>query len=51
MRKNDRITVTEISEALETPKRTIEREIKKLRENNRVVREGGNRYGHWQIND
>ncbi len=51
IRKNESITVLEMSETLETPKRTIEREMKKLRDIKRIIREGGNRYGHWKIND
>lgn len=51
IRENESITVLEMSETLETPKRTIEREMKKLRDNKRITREGGNRYGHWKIND
>ena len=51
IRENNKITVIEISESLEVPKRTVEREMKKLRESNRIMRVGGNRYGHWQIND
>lgn len=49
--ENESITVLEMSETLETPKRTIEREMKKLRDIKRITREGGNRYGHWKIND
>lgn len=45
IRANNTITV------LETPKRIVEREIKKLRDNKRIMRKGGNRYGHWKIND
>lgn len=51
IRENESITVLEMSETLETPKRTIEREMKKLRDIKRIIREGGNRYGHWKIND
>lgn len=51
IRENESITVSEMSEILETPKRTIEREMKKLRDIKRITREGGNRYGHWKINN
>lgn len=51
IRENESITVLEMSETLETSKRTIEREMKKLRDIKRIIREGGNRYGHWKIND
>lgn len=51
IRENESITVLEMSETLETPKRTIEREMKTLRDIKRITREGGNRYGHWEIKD
>lgn len=49
IRANNTITVLELSEALETPKRTVEREMKKLRDGKRIMRKGGNRYGHWEV--
>ncbi len=51
IRENESITVLEMSERLETSKRTIEREMKKLRDIKRITREGGNRYGYWKINN
>ncbi len=51
IRSNDSMTVQEMSEVLDIPKRTIEREMKKFRSNGRIMREGGKRYGHWKIND
>ena len=44
------VTVSAIAESLGIPKRTIEREMKKLRDSERITREGGNRYGRWKIN-
>ena len=43
------ITVAGISETLNVPKRTIEREIRNLRESGRITRKGGRRYGYWEI--
>ena len=51
IRSNASITVQEMAETLEVPKRTLEREMKKLRSSGRIIRVGGNRYGHWRIND
>lgn len=51
IRENESITVLEMSERLETPKRTIECEMKKLRDIKRITRDGGNRYGYWKINN
>ena len=49
IRADNTITVSEMAESLDIPKRTIEREIKKLRDNNSIIRKGGNRYGCWII--
>ena len=43
------ITIAEISDILNIPKRTVEREIKNLRESGRITRKGGKRYGYWEI--
>ena len=50
IRADDTVTVSEMAESLGIPKRTIEREMKRLRDSERISREGGNRYGHWKIN-
>ena len=50
IRADDTVTVSEMAESLGIPKRTIEREMKRLRDSGRITREGGNRYGHWKIN-
>ncbi len=47
---DDTITVSAIAESLGIPKRTIEREMKRLRDSEHIIREGGNRYGHLKIN-
>lgn len=44
------ITMSEIAGKMGVTTRTIEREMKKLREDGRVVRVGGKRYGHWEAN-
>lgn len=49
IRADDTITVSAIAESLEIPKRTIEREMKKLRDKGHILRVGGNRYGHWEV--
>lgn len=43
------VTIVGISDILNVPKRTVEREIKKLRESGRITRKGGRRYGYWGI--
>ena len=46
---NSEIKMSEIAEKLGVTTRTIEREIKKMREAGRVKRVGGKRYGHWEV--
>ena len=48
---NSEIKMSEMAEKLEVTTRTIEREMKKLRESGCVKRVGGKRYGNWKIND
>lgn len=43
------IKMAVMAEKLEVTTRTIEREMKKLREAGRVIRVGGKRYGHWEV--
>ena len=46
---NPKITMAEIAEKLNVAKRTIEREVKQLRETGHVERIGSKRFGHWKI--
>ena len=41
--------MAEMAERLGVTTRTIERQMKKLRESERVLRVGGKRYGHWEV--
>ena len=43
------VTMAEMAERLGVTSRTIERQMKKLRESERVLRVGGKRYGHWEV--
>ena len=47
--EDSEIKMSEMAEKLEVTTRTIEREMKKLRESGRVIRVGGKRYGHWEV--
>ena len=38
-----------VPDILNIPKRTVEREIKNLRESRRITRKGGRRYGYWEV--
>mgnify|MGYP000857845599 CR=1 FL=1 len=46
---NPKITMAETAEKLNVAKRTIEREVKQLRETGHVERIGSKRFGHWKI--
>lgn len=48
---NKYITLQQISESLKVSKRAVEREIRKLQNEGVVSREGGTRWGYWQINN
>lgn len=45
---NPSITIPAMAERIEVTTRTVEREIKKLREAGRITRIGGKRYGRWE---
>ena len=49
IRENPKLTMSEIAAATNVATRTVEREMKKLRENGRILRVGGKRFGHWEI--
>jgi len=46
---NNRITATEMAKDLSVTKRTVERYIKELRDEGRLVRKGSARGGYWEI--
>ena len=46
---NNYITILGISEKLNIPKRTVEREMKKLRDLGRIVRQGSKKKGYWEV--
>ena len=45
------ITAALIADKLSVTTRTVEREVKKLRDVGRIERVGGKRYGHWKANN
>ena len=49
--EDSEIKMSEMAEKLEVTTRTIEREMKKLREAGLVLRVGGKRYGHWEVQE
>ena len=46
---NPQITISQLAQFLNVNTRTIERYIKKLREERIIVREGSNKAGQWKI--
>jgi len=46
---NPSSTMAEIADELNVTKRTIERTIKRMREQGKIIRRGGKRYGYWEI--
>ncbi len=48
---NPKITMVEMAERLGVTKRTIEHEVKLLRETGSIERIGNKRFGHWKINN
>ncbi len=49
--ENPKITMPEIAKKLNVTKRTIERAVKSLREENCLERKGGKRYGYWGVHE
>lgn len=49
MKENSKITVTEIIEKTNIPRRTVNRIITSLKEKELIVREGSNKGGYWKI--
>lgn len=46
---NPEISMSSIAKMMNISSRTVEREIKKLRETGRIERIGGRRFGRWEI--
>jgi fido (protein-threonine AMPylation protein) len=47
--KNPRITIPQLAEFLDVTTRTIERNIRELRESGKIVREGSDKTGYWKV--
>ena len=48
---NPQITQGEIAEATKVSVPSIKRTMKILSDNGKIVRKGGKRYGHWEVNE
>lgn len=51
IREEPNISQEYLGEKLGTTRRVVQKHINELKESGRIVRVGGKRYGHWQIND
>jgi len=49
IKKDRQITINEISKKLNVTKRTIFRDIEKLKQNNKLQRIGTEKSGHWEV--
>lgn len=51
MEDDSSVAMGVISDKLNVTKRTVERNVKKLREQGKIERVGGKCYGHWEIHE
>ena len=51
LRINPQMTQNEIAEATKVLVPSIKRTMKILTNNGKIVRKGGKRYGHWEVNE
>ena len=49
IKRNNRIVLDEIAETLNVSKRTVRRDIEKLKSGNILKRIGSERNGHWEV--
>ena len=49
LKERKAITIDDISEMLNIPRRTVVRYIEQLKKNNKIVRKGGRKGGHWEV--
>ena len=49
IKRNNQITILELSERIGVTKRTIERNLQKLQEHEKIVRVGSTKSGYWKI--
>lgn len=49
LREDASMTTTEMAQKLSVNRRTVQRELEKLKNKNCIERKGGRRYGYWEI--
>lgn len=51
LRKEPSISQEALGEKLGITRRVVQKHVNVLKDSGRIVRVGGKRYGHWQINE
>lgn len=51
LREDASMTTTEMAQKLSLNRRTVQRELEKLKKNNCIERKGGRRYRYWEIHE
>ena len=51
LREDATMTTAEIAQKLSVNRRTVQRELEKLKKKNCIERKGGRRYGYWEIHE
>lgn len=51
MKENRNVTINELAQTLNLSTRAVEKQIAKLKEENRLLRVGSARKGHWEVRD
>lgn len=51
LREDASMTTTEMAQKLSVNRRTVQRELEKLKKKNCIERKGGRRYGYWKIHE
>lgn len=51
LREDASMTTTEMAQKLSVNRRTVQRELEKLKKKNCIERKGGRRYGYWEIHE
>ena len=49
IKENDEITISELAQLIGITERSVERNIQKLQEQNKLIRVGGAKSGFWKI--
>lgn len=51
LREDASMTTAEMAKKLSVNRRTVQREIEKLKKEKRIERKGGRRYGYWEVHE